>query len=246
MTTVGSHDYQTAKEKTVTTTGNIDDLNLEGAGLLRMNNASLATIRGFAAGYAGQEVAVVSIGAGQVDLAHQNAGSVAGSRLVNYATSGNTSLAAGVGVATYRYDQETARWRLKDHCQGAFISQAYAAGDFTAGGAQTWTVDLADVTAFKYYLSGRLLQMDFYLLNTSVGGVANAELRIAVPGGFTIAHRALTLGGMADNAGGADELMEQVAVNGNVYVSLYRFSGANWSAAVNNTNAIGSMTLEIT
>jgi len=85
-------------EVTLTTTGNIDDLDFGNVSLIRMNNASLATIRGLKAGYAGQIVTIVSVGAGQVDLAHQNAGSSAGNRFINFATIGTTCLAAGVGT----------------------------------------------------------------------------------------------------------------------------------------------------
>src|ERR1035437_1222491 len=73
-------------EFTVTTTGNIDDLDFSNANTIRMNNASLATIRGLKAGVAGQQVTIVSVGAGEVDLAHQNTGSLAVNRFQNKAT----------------------------------------------------------------------------------------------------------------------------------------------------------------
>jgi hypothetical protein len=82
----------------VTTTGVITALALPtGTGdlLIYMNNATLATIQGIAAGLSGQRLTILSIGAGQVDFAHQNAGATAANRLINFATSGNTSLAAG-------------------------------------------------------------------------------------------------------------------------------------------------------
>jgi hypothetical protein len=101
-------------ELTVTTTGNIDNLALGGATLLRMNNATLATIRGIAAPTAGQpkEVVIVSVGAGQLALAHENAGSTAANRLINFTTA-SVLLPIGTGnAARYRYDETTDRWRL--------------------------------------------------------------------------------------------------------------------------------------
>src|ERR1035437_9565563 len=117
-------------EFSVTTTGNIDDLDFSNANTIRMNNASLATIRGLKAGVAGQQVTIVSIGAGEVDFAHQNAGSTAANRLINTVTSGITPLAPGKGTAVYEYDGTAARWRLVSHTQGAAIAVTYNAGDF--------------------------------------------------------------------------------------------------------------------
>src|ERR1017187_8808588 len=77
-------------EFTVTTTGNIDDLDFSNASTIRMNNASLSTLRGLKAGVAGQQVTIVSVGTGKVDLAHANTGSGAGNRLLNYITSAAT------------------------------------------------------------------------------------------------------------------------------------------------------------
>jgi hypothetical protein len=87
-----------------------------------MNNASDATLRGMAAGVGGQVVHIVSVGAGNVYLAHQNAGSSAANRLINTFTSADTPLLAGRGSATYVYDDTTDRWRLVEHIQGGVIA----------------------------------------------------------------------------------------------------------------------------
>jgi hypothetical protein len=147
-----------------------------------MNNASLATIRGLKAGRAGQRVTIVSVGAGHVALAHQNGGSAAANRLQNFATSGVTYLATAVGMATYVYDGTAAFWRLEHHDQGAFITPTFAAGDFTAGGAMTWTVAGGDIITDRFFLNGRHLT---YLLETNAttttGGVADPTLRRLLP-----------------------------------------------------------------
>lgn len=169
-------------EVVFTTTGNIDNLNFSGADLIRMNNASSATIRGLVAGSPGQRVTIVSIGAGDVFLAHQNTNSTAANRLINHATSGNTPLAAGSGVATYQYDDTTDRWRLIAHEQGAWITTTYAAGDYTAS-AGTWTVGAGDVTTNAYRLSGRTLTVALDIINTELSATANS--RVAIPLGFT-------------------------------------------------------------
>jgi hypothetical protein len=109
---------------TTTSTGTQNDFapGLVGNTIVRCNNATLLTITGLAAGYDGQLVKFISVGAGQVDFPHQSASSAAANRQINVATSGNTSLAAGSGIAEYAYDATTARWRLTTHEQGAWIA----------------------------------------------------------------------------------------------------------------------------
>lgn len=110
MPSTGTHNYQAARQIIITTTGNIDDLDVDGAAVLLMNNASLSTIRGIKAGYSGKDIVVIPIGAGNVELAHQNANSAAANRLINFNTAANTVLTPGV-IAYYRRDDTTNRWR---------------------------------------------------------------------------------------------------------------------------------------
>lgn len=109
----GSYHYQPARETTVTTTGNIDDLDFDSAGLLRMNNAALSTLRGLASkvDYAAEGLWIVSLGAGNVDIAHQDANSSAANRIIT-PTAATVTLTAGTGRAFLIYDLTTARWRL--------------------------------------------------------------------------------------------------------------------------------------
>lgn len=123
--TVPSSLIQTS-EFTSTATGTQNDFAFSNADLIRMNNASDVTITGLAAGKPGQRVTIVSIGAGNVYLAHQNAGSTAANRLINNVTSADTPLAAGKGTATFVYDDTTDRWRLVAHEQGAAIAYTCA------------------------------------------------------------------------------------------------------------------------
>lgn len=174
--------------QTTTVTGTQDNFALTtGCGLLRVNNASLVTFRGFSAGVDGQQLVVVSIGAGEVDFAHENTNSSAANRLHNFATVGNTPLAAGVGTAVFRYDGTTQRWRLIHHEQGAWISVPYSAGNFsTFAGAGTWTVDSGDQKRFAYWLKGRTLHLSFNFNGTTVSS-ASAVLQVTPPGGFLLA-----------------------------------------------------------
>jgi len=174
--------------QTTTSTGTQNDFALTtGATLLRCNNASLLTITGMSAGVDGQRVTIESVGAGQVNFTHQDTGSSAANRQINFATSAATPLAPGSGNAVYQYDGTTQRWRLVTHNQGAWISQAYSGSDFTAAGSMTWTVDSGDLSVFKYWLKDTTLLVSVNIGVSTLGGTASAQVNIKVPGGFSFA-----------------------------------------------------------
>lgn len=125
----GTHNYQSARSVTVTTTGNIDDLDVDGAGMLVMNNASAAVIRGIDAGYHGQILVIVAIGAGAVDVNHQDTNSAAANRIITNTAAAVSLPASGVGAVVLQYDGVTARWRSIAFGNAALLN---AANVFTA------------------------------------------------------------------------------------------------------------------
>lgn len=229
-------------EASLTTTGNIDDLDFSNASLVRMNNATDATLRGLVAGTAGQVVSIQSVGAGNVFLAHQNAGSTAANRLINFATSANTPLAAGVGVAVYQYDGTTARWRLITHDQGVGITPTFAAGDYTASGSMTWTLQSGDVLAEHYYLRGRKLTVAIALSSTTVGGSVSTGLRRLLFG-FTAKDFQRTAVVITDNGVRSTGYIEVTAAI--TYAEFHRSDNANWTLATNNTTATAVVDFEV-
>lgn len=187
-------------EFTITTTGNIDDLDFGDAATIRMNNATLSTLRGLKAGTAGQRVVIVSIGAGEVDFAHQNTGSTAANRLINRVTSGITPLAPGLGIAMYEYDGTTARWRLVSHEQGAPITVPFSAGNFTvSAGTGTWVVASGNQSAFTYLIVGSQMHLNI-VLNATTITLAPTNLKIAFPNGYTSSNTAWGLAFIYDNS----------------------------------------------
>lgn len=171
--------------QTTTLTGTQNDFALTtGCSLLRVNNASSITFSGFSAGTDGQRLRVVSIGAGQVDLAHQSASSSAANRLINYATSAATSLAAGVGTADYVYDATTVRWRLVAHEQGTWISWA--------GTATATSLTNGSVSAARYRLSGRTCSVYLQLTNSgTMSATAGTTFIAGLP--FTVSQPAVNM-----------------------------------------------------
>lgn len=102
--------------------GTFNDFAFGNASLIRMTNAGTTVLQGLLAGTPGQTVKIVSAGSGNVEIAHENAGSAVANRIINTVTSANTILAAGKGYAIYIYDGTSQRWRLVEHRQGASIT----------------------------------------------------------------------------------------------------------------------------
>ncbi len=227
--------------QTTTSTGTVNDFALTtDVTVLRCNNASLLTLNGFVAGYDGQRLTVESVGAGQVDFAHQAAGSTAANRLINKATVGLTSLAAGSGTATFVYDGTTARWRLVEHDQGAWITRTFAAGNYAANGAMTWVV--AAATTDRYWLKGRSLIFASVATGT-VGGTPNTTLTVALPAGLTSANTVSAIA-VTTPAGTQQAGLAYVIVGGTVVNVTAAPSGAgNWTAGSDTVNF--TFTLEV-
>jgi hypothetical protein len=210
--------------------------------VLRCNNASLLTLSGFAAGSDGDIIEVISIGGGEVDITHQDTGSAAATRCINFVTSCSTPLAAGSGYAKYVYDATTARWRLVVHEQGAWITPTFSAGAFTGTGSMTWTVDAGDVTTFAYRISGRTMILAFYLLTTTVGGTPSDPLLITIPRGATAAKTILTQGlRVSDNGTLRTGYVSSTAAGTTIALGI----SANWAASTNNTAVFGSLEFEL-
>lgn len=241
-----SNHYQTARTVTVTTTGNIDDLDFSKAGLIRMNNASDATIRGLKAGYVGQRVTIVSVGAGHVYFSPQDTNSTAANRLLNPITVGNTPLAAGKGAATYQYDGTTERWRLITHAQGTPIAIAYASGNYTAS-TGTWTVDSADQVTLSYLISGMTKQMRmlFAVVETTTSN-ATTQLRIALPGSYSPVEETDGLFRARDNTATVSELGLVLVEAGVARLRLQLADGTQWAVSTNNTSVQGQLEFEVT
>jgi hypothetical protein len=210
-----------------------------------MNNATLSTIRGLKAGYAGQQVTIVSIGAGQVDLAHQNANSAANNRQINYMTSAPTPLKAGVGSATYQYDGTTLRWRLVSHNQGGPITRAFDAADFTGSGSMTWTVDSGDVFAYDFMLVGRQMLITIDFDTTTIGGTASSALRFAIPltgASPTKAARQV----LWVNQAGITSLGVLNVLAAVTYIQITKnFDGDNWTLNTNNVHIAGQLYISV-
>ena len=221
---------------TTTATGTQDNFNfgtLANLNVLRCNNASLLTIRGItnngAAPADGQLLWIISVGAGQVDLANQHASSTAEYRLINNVTA-TISLAAGSGRALLEYDATTARWRVLQHEQGAWIRVPFNAGDFTGSGSMTVTAQSPNV--WDYLLQGRTLHVALAAFNWSISGTPHTKILVAIPGGFTPDFGAGPIALPCRNRDNGTYGNGEVSINTDSGKLAFETStGANWQAA---------------
>jgi len=232
---------------TITTTGTQTALAIPaGTGdlLIRANNATLLTVQGMAAGVDGQRLTIESVGAGQVDFAHQHASATAANRLINFATVGLTSLAAGSGVAVFVYDGTTARWRLVAHEQGEWITPPYNAADFTAQ-AGTWTVDAGDLPTFRYRLSGRRLMVQYSIELTTIS-TTPYSLNFAIPGGHLSLNQSLVASVVVYDNGAAGQGGKAFTPGaGGSTVRISKTNDLTFAASTNITSVYGTAEFEV-
>lgn len=213
---------------------NIDTIGSTTGGIILCNNASLLTLTGLnnTIGNA-RYLVLVSIGAGQVDLANQNTGSAAANRIINGVT-GTISLAPGSGRCGLIYDTSASRWRVLWHEQGAFI-------DFSASSTVTGWVSFT--TKFLHYkLSGRELKIIFDLSGTSnaTGSSFTAPFTAATGPAQIFAN---ALGQTFDNGAQTAAGLAAATVNSTT-VNLYKSAATAWTAS-GTKQATGQIAYEV-
>ena len=197
--------------------------------LISWSGASDMTVTGFAAGAAGRRITFLNVGSNVAYFTHQSGSSSAGNKLRNIATSGTTPVAPR-GAATFEYDGTD--WRLVTHDQGAWISVAYSAGNFTATAPTTWTVDSGDQITYQFKLVGSTLCMRVYLDTTSIASTSSLQLFVAIPNSFTSAKKVQGLALGFDN-GVAVATYNRVDV-ASTTVEVGRSDVTAWANSTNN------------
>jgi hypothetical protein len=147
------------------------------------------------------------------------------------------------------YDATTQRWRVVEHEQGAWITPAFSAGNFTASGSMTWTVESGDVTAFRYWLKGKTLTVVYVLTGTTTGGIASISLLITIPNGFLSATPTYASNWVnPDNTTNTNNTISftNVAGGGSPAISIQRTANfANWALATNRVDVRGEIVMEV-
>lgn len=234
-------------------TGTQDNVSLTNAGVeadvLVCQNTADVLITGFQAPASpakpGKPLLIVSVGSGNVFLAHAHGSSSAANRMFNRATSGYTGLKAGRGYASYYYDAGASLWIMRSHDQGGYLAATFDAGNFTGNGSMTWTLASGDRTS-GYWLRGNHLHYHFELVTTSVGGTLNTQLQInqADWGGYTLSGSQYRRLAVALDNGSSVADAYVAAVSGSTLAAL-KISG-NWATSADNTYLYGDFDSEVT
>lgn len=216
---------------------------LVGDTVIFWSGASDITVTGFAGGISGQRITFKNTGTNIATFSHNSGSSSAGNKLFNIATSGGTPVAGG-GYLVYQYDGT--QWQLVEHEQGAYISRAFTAGDFTAS-AGNWTLAAGDQTTFKYKLQGKRLQIIFKFVTTTVSSTPSS-LRALIPGSFTVASDFNKVS-YGINNGTENIVLIEALTSHNTQLYFYNLpfaASANWAIATDTTQVTGEVDLEIT
>lgn len=93
--------------------GNVNDYETLAADILRLSTDASRNITGLAGGYDGRRLDLVNVGAQNIVLQNQNAGSAAANRVIT-GSGADITVGADDYVQLF-YDGTTARWRVKGH-----------------------------------------------------------------------------------------------------------------------------------
>lgn len=218
---------------------------LSGNTLIEWNGASDAAFTGLAGGVTGQIVTVKNITAAKIATFAHLVTSSAGNQFSNYATSAPTPIFTR-GFITFQYDGTN--WKIVGHEQGAWITPAYAAGDFTASGSMTWGVDAGDVRTYRYKLDGNTLLVEAIMLTTTTGGTASFALYVKVPGGFSAAAE-YTGSQFYFNTAAPWTMgpvwIEPTTIPTKIQIYTAGFGNANWTLGTHNVGVYASLALEV-
>ena len=124
---------------------------------------------------------------------------------------------------------------------GAWITPAFNAAIFTAGGNQTWTVKAADVQTFAYQIIGKTMMLQVYLDSTSVGGTPDPVLSIVMP---KSAAKKTRFPIVVYNAAYSISVATTTAGSSSLTI-VCTPGGANWTASTNDTGVQFVIAFEI-
>jgi hypothetical protein len=238
---VFSEAEDTTAIQSVSTTGSMDNFAVNDTTVTIVVDSSVAVFTGFANPTPGREFTIINKGTGLCAVNHNSSSSIPNFRV--YCPTANGIVVGTNGIIKVFYDSDSQLWRAFIISAGNPLTQTYAAGDFTANGAMTWTVQSGDVTTFAYLNHNKLLTVWFNLVTTSVAGVANTTLNIVIPSAYTATKQAANAITLLDNGVGVAGYA-LVAASG-TQIQIHRADGANFTASANNTSVFGQITFEV-
>lgn len=228
-------------------TGALNDYN-PGLGKFTVEHwsgAADAAFTGLRGGAAGHVYFFKNTGTHIGTFTHQSGASTAGNKFAHPVTSAPLPVAQGGSIG---YAHDGASWQLIAHQQGVAIAPAFSAAVFSGSGAMTWTVDPGDVQGFTYSIDGLkgIITVFCAVTATSVGGVLDTQLRVAIPGGFTSAIPQVNTGGRVFDSTADTVGLVFVSGGASSLILVMKFpSLAAYQAAVNVTTVQFTMVCQV-
>ena len=109
-----------------------------------------------------------------------------------------------------------------------------------------WTVEAGDQTLYRYTLTGKVLVVQFTLVDTTTGGSMGTQLHIKLPAGLKAASASYT--GTLFTTGNISETGKILTLGSGSanLLSLQRTAGSSWPSSVTNDLDIrGMIVLEV-
>ncbi len=135
--------------------------------------------------------------------------------------------------------------RGRTTAMGEWIDVAFSAGNFTAAGSMTWTVGSGDQACYSYTLIGKTMTLSVIVNTSSVGGTLSNSLRVAIPGGFTVASGFRATVGCRVIQGATNEIGFITAGSGSAFVEIGRPGAVNFVSSTDTTAVQGTITFKV-
>lgn len=130
-----------------------------------------------------------------------------------------------------------------DFLNAVWTTPSYSAGNFTANGSMTWTVDSGDVITYEYVIFGKMMFLIFTVSASSIGGTPNTDLLLTIPASKVVAKEAH---GHADFVLGATWISGSArAIIGDTKIHILRSDGAVFPALTDTAYVRGQLFFEI-
>ena len=111
----------------------------------------------------------------------------------------------------------------------------FSAGEFTASGSMTWTVDSGDVATFKYQINGRVMTVWLTISTSTTGGTADTTLSLVIPYSKTAAATVVGFCHLNDPASGGHQTGKIYSVSGDTHLYVKKTAEGNFGL---DTNAL--------
>lgn len=123
--------------------------------------------------------------------------------------------------------------------------RTFSAGNYTANGSMTWTVEASDVGLDYSVEFGKTLLWTIYILTSTVGGTLNSELRVTLPNARTVSSTSGAAGSCASLDNSTEITAYYLAAAGESSVRIIKNFGQNWVASTNATYVACSFVIPI-